>query len=310
MVYNAGIVTDGNLVVSAQTINSSETSLAAESFAASAIGVFDSGVGGISVLKHIHALLPNEHLLYVADSKYAPYGNKTPAEIQARCFEIADFLIAKNVKALVVACNTATAAAIDVMRAKYSLLDSNFPDLHFPNFHFPIIGMEPALKPAAEASHNGIVGVLATTGTLKSAQFAALLESYGRNVKVVTQACVGLVECVEQGELNTANTRLLIEQYCSPLLAEGADTIVLGCTHYPFVADLIREVVGNDIALIDTGAAVANQLKRQLEKQDLLSLSKKPANVHFWTNSENPSAKQVIAQLWGASADVSVLSVL
>ncbi len=280
--------------MSPQTIKPSERLLA---IASSPIGVFDSGVGGISVLKHIHALLPNEQLLYVADSKYAPYGNKTPTEIQSRCFEIADFLIANHAKALVVACNTATAAAIDAMRERYSL----------PDFNFPIIGMEPALKPAAEASRNGIVGVLATTGTLKSAQFAGLLESYGRNVKVVTQACVGLVECVERGELNTVNTRLLIQHYCAPLLAEGADTIVLGCTHYPFVADIIREFIGKEITLIDTGAAVANQLKRQLEGQGLLYLSHKNAEVQFWTNSENPNAKQVIEQLWGAGAEVLII---
>lgn len=261
------------------------------------IGVMDSGVGGISVLKHVHALMPHENLLYVADSKYAPYGNKTPEEITARCFVIANFLIAQNAKALVVACNTATAAAIDAMREKYTL---------------PIIGMEPAVKPAAEASKSGVIGVLATVGTLKSAQFAALLESYGRNVKVVTQACVGLVECVERGELNTPNTKALIRQYCAPLLAEGADTIVLGCTHYPFVAHVIREVVGQDanqkhISLIDTGAAVANHLKHRLEEQGLLSTSNQPANTQFWTNSEVGNAKQVISQLWGKSADVVAL---
>jgi glutamate racemase len=172
----------------------------------------DSGVGGISVLKHIHALLPQEELLYFADSQHAPYGNKSAKEIQARCFEIADFLIAKEIKALVVACNTATAAAIDALRNKY------------PNL--PIIGMEPAVKPAAEATRNGIIGVLATVGTLKSAQFAALLESYGRNVEVVTQGCIGLVECIERGELNAEETRNLIRQYCAPLLAHDADTIV------------------------------------------------------------------------------------
>ncbi len=253
------------------------------------IGVMDSGVGGISVLKHIHALLPHENLLYVADSKYAPYGNKTPAEITARCFAVADFLIAQNVKALVVACNTATAAAIDAMREKYTL---------------PIIGMEPAVKPAAEASKNGVVGVLATVGTLKSAQFAALLESYGRNVKVVTQACVGLVECIERGELDTPETKALIRQYTAPLLAEGADTIVLGCTHYPFVKHVIREIVGDKISLIDTGGAVAKQLKRQLEENGFLSTSNQPASVQFWTNSEADNAKLVIEALWSERAEV------
>jgi glutamate racemase len=251
----------------------------------SPIGVMDSGVGGISVLKHIHELLPYEKLLYVADSKHAPYGNKTHDEIRARCFEIADFLISQGIKALVVACNTATAAAIDAMRAKYTL---------------PIIGMEPAVKPAAEASKNGIIGVLATVGTLKSAQFAALLESYGRNVKVVTQACVGLVECIERGEQDTPETKALIKQYTTPLLAERADTIVLGCTHYPFVKDVIRDIVGNEISLIDTGAAVAKQLKNKLEENGLISALQQKSEVHFWTNSEAGNASQVTEKLWGA----------
>jgi glutamate racemase len=281
------IVTDDDRAMTAQTTKPDERLIANNP-----IGVFDSGVGGISVLKHIHALLPHEQLLYVADSKYAPYGNKTSAEIQARCFEIADFLIAKNVKALVVACNTATAAAIDVMRDKYTL---------------PIIGMEPAVKPAAEASKNGIIGVLATTGTLKSAQFAGLLESYGRNVKVVTQACVGLVECVERGELNAANTKALIRQYCAPLLTEGADTIVLGCTHYPFVRHIIEQAVGSRVVLIDTGAAVAKHLKRQMEENDLLTDNQQLAYVQFWTNSKAENAEQVIVQLWGASAEILAL---
>jgi glutamate racemase len=248
------------------------------------IGVMDSGVGGISVLKHIHALLPHEDLMYVADSKYAPYGNKTAEEITNRCMIVADYLIAQDVKALVVACNTATAAAIDELRE---------------TFDIPIIGMEPAVKPAAEASKNGIIGVLATVGTLKSAQFAGLLEAYGRDVKVVTQACVGLVECIERGELDAPDTKALIRQYTSPLLAEGADTIVLGCTHYPFVKHMIQEIVGDKVTLIDTGAAVAKQLKRQLEENGLLSSSKQKSKVHFWTNSEAENAEQVTEKLWG-----------
>lgn len=256
------------------------------------IGVFDSGVGGISVLQHIHALLPHEQLLYVADSKYAPYGNKTPAEIQSRCFEIADILIAKNAKALVVACNTATAAAIDAMRAKYTL---------------PIFGMEPAVKPAAKASKNGVIGVLATVGTLKSAQFAGLLESYGRNVKVETQGCVGLVECIERGELNSENTLGLLKQYSQPLLDEGTDTIILGCTHYPFVQPLIKKIVGEKVVLIDTGAAVAKHLQKRLSTLDLLSDNKQLAEVKFWTNSEAASAKQVIETLWGKRVKVARL---
>jgi glutamate racemase len=253
------------------------------------IGIFDSGVGGISVLKHIHALLPHEDLIYLADSKYAPYGNKTAEEIIQRCLILSDDLLQKNVKAIVVACNTATAAAIDTLRE---------------TFDIPIIGMEPAVKPAAEASKNGIIGVLATVGTLKSAQFAALLEAYGRDVKVITQACVGLVECIERGELDTENTKALIRLYTAPLLAEGADTIVLGCTHYPFVKDEIQEIVGDKITLIDTGAAVAKQLKRQLQEKDLLSASQQKAEVHFWTNSEAENAEQVTEKLWGNHVEV------
>ena len=287
LAYNPTIVTDDDLAMSAQTTNQSTRLIANNP-----IGVLDSGVGGISVLKHIHSLLPHEALRYVADSKYAPYGNKSAEQIQSRCFEIADFLITQDVKALVVACNTATAAAIDAMREKYNL---------------PIIGMEPAVKPAATATKNGIIGVLATVGTLKSAQFAALLESYGRNVKVVTQACIGLVECIEHGDLNSDKTLALVKRYCQPLLDEGADTIVLGCTHYPFVRPLIEQIVGPDVVLIDTGAAVANQVKHRLHSLDLLTASNRAGDIDFWSNSGVSNFKNVIGALWGKPATINAL---
>ena len=248
------------------------------------IGVFDSGVGGISVLKHIHTLLPNEDLIYVADSKFAPYGNKTPEFIQERAVWIADFLIGKGAKALVVACNTATAAAVDLLRQKY---------------HLPIIGMEPAVKPAAAASKTGVIGVLATSGTLKSAQFAALLEHYGQQVEVVTQACHGLVECVERGELDSTVTQDLLASYVQPLIAAGADTIVLGCTHYPFVRPLIENLVGDAVVLIDTGAAVAKELKRRLEDTRLLNAETQIGQVGFWSNSTHADAEDIVMRLWG-----------
>lgn len=249
------------------------------------IGVFDSGVGGISVLKHIHALLPHEDLLYFADSRYAPYGNKTPEFIRERSFFLADFMIEKGAKALVVACNTATAAAIGALREKYDL---------------PIIGMEPAVKPAAAATKTGVIGVLATVGTLKSAQFAALLENYGQGIKVVTEGCPGLVECIERGELDTPETRKLLEGYIKPLLDVGADTIVLGCTHYPFVKPLIQKITGSKVTLIDTGVAVACQLQHRLAMKNLLMEADEEGKgkVNFWTNSEVKEAKQVINQLW------------
>jgi len=260
-----------------------------------AIGVFDSGVGGLSVLKHIHVLMPNEALIYVADSLFAPYGNKSKEAIQERCFKIADLLMIHDVKTLVVACNTATAAAVVALRAHYSL---------------PIIGMEPAVKPAVAATRNGKVGVLATTGTLKSAQFAALLENYGQSVVVYTQACEGLVECVERGELDQANTYQLVQRYCEPLMEVGVDTVVLGCTHYPFLKATIQHILGPHVVVIDTGEAVAKQLHRKLQEEALSSpvvanqvIDEKHAThssrIVLLTNSPDQRAGLVLQQLWG-----------
>lgn len=250
------------------------------------IGIFDSGVGGLSVLRHIRAELPHEELLYVADSAHAPYGGKSPQLIQTRSLALAEFLVAQGAKALVVACNTATAAAIGMLRARFSL---------------PVIGMEPAVKPAVAATRSGVVGVLATTGTLKSAQFAALLENYGRNVRVVTQGCPGLVECVERGDLEASKTRELLRVYLEPLLAEGADTLVLGCTHYPFLRPLIEELTEGKVSLIDTGAAVARQVRRRIEDAALATSSVSPGGVYFWTTGDPGQAREVIGALWGAA---------
>lgn len=256
------------------------------------IGVMDSGVGGISVLKHIRKLLPDESVLYVADSQHAPYGGLSTDEIVKRCFTIADFLIQQGVKALVVACNTATAAAIAQMREHYDL---------------PIIGMEPAVKPAALASKNSVIGVLATVGTLKSAQYAALLENYGAGVKVISQGCEGLVECVEGGKLLEGPTKYLLEQFVTSLLEGGADTIVLGCTHYPFLRPLIEEIAGPEVAIIDTGKAVSIQLQNKLLEHDL-NADHGQAEVIFWTNSESENANTVIQQLYGEEVVVNTLS--
>lgn len=255
------------------------------------VGVFDSGVGGLSVLAHIRHALPHESLLYAADSLHAPYGSKSPAFIVDRAIQLSDFLIARGAKALVVACNTATAAAISELRQRYAI---------------PIIGMEPAVKPAAAATRSGVVGVLATSGTLQSAQFAALLESYGRQVRVETQACVGLVECIERGELQSGAARQLLNRYIQPLLAAGADTLVLGCTHYPFVRPLIEEIAGPEVAIIDTGAAVARHLKHRLQEQNLLgdAASGQPATTEFWSNADAASAADVISLLWGQKVEV------
>lgn len=257
------------------------------------IGVFDSGVGGLSVLRHIREELPAEHLLYVADSAYAPYGVKTPREIQARTLKLAEFLVNQGAKALVIACNTATAAAAEMLRGKFAL---------------PIIAMEPAVKPAVAATRSGVVGVLATSGTLKSAQFAALLEHYGQGVRVTTQSGHGLVECVERGMMDTSATRDLLWGYVQPLLAEGADTLVLGCTHYPFLKPLIEEMTDGRVAIIDTGAAVARQVRRRLVESGLQRINQEElGDVAFWSSGEIGQAREIMSMLWGMPTVVEAL---
>jgi len=249
------------------------------------IGVFDSGLGGLSVLREIRRLLPHEDLLYVSDSAHVPYGDKTEAHIRERSLLLARFLQAQGAKALVVACNTATAAAITQLRQE-------LPEL-------PVVGMEPALKPAVAATRSGVVGVLATVGTLASARFAALLARYAGDVEVVTQPCPGLVEQIERGDLDGPHTRELVQRYTQPLLARGADTLILGCTHYPFVRRLIEEIVGPEVRLIHTGPAVARQVERVLRERDLLAPPLRLGRELFWTSGVPAALQPSISALWG-----------
>jgi glutamate racemase len=258
---------------------------------ANAIGVFDSGVGGLSVLRHIRAQLPSVPLLYVADSGHVPYGDKTPDYIRERSLVLTEFLIRHGAAAVVIACNTATAAAAAPLRARFTL---------------PIIAMEPAVKPAVSATRSGIVGVLATVGTLESARFAALLEQYAGSVEIVTQACPGLVEQVEAGELDTAKTRELVERYTRPLLERGADTLVLGCTHYPFLRPLIAEIAGSGVSLIDTGEAVARQVVRRLPERLLGRMDATP-DERFWTTGDARAARGIVSRLWGQPVAVDAV---
>ncbi|UTW09149.1 glutamate racemase [Pseudomonas benzenivorans] len=256
------------------------------------VGVFDSGVGGLSVLREIRALLPAESLLYVADSGHVPYGEKSPEFIRERCRLIAEFLLGQGAKALVLACNTATVAGVAELRELYPQL--------------PIIGMEPAVKPAAAATRSGVVGVLATTGTLKSAKFAALLDRFASDVRVVTQPCPGLVERIEAGDLDGAATRELLQGFVAPLLAEGCDTMILGCTHYPFIRPLLRELLPASVSLVDTGAAVARQLQRRLAEQQLLADGEAAAG-RFWSSGDPGQMQAVLPLLWGEAASVQRL---
>ncbi|WP_263262722.1 glutamate racemase [Pseudomonas sp. RIT-PI-S] len=252
------------------------------------VGVFDSGVGGLSVLAEIQRLLPNEHLLYAGDCGHIPYGEKTPEFIRERCVAIAEFFRQRGAKALVMACNTATAAAAADLRERY-------PD-------WLIIGMEPAVKPAAMATRNGIVGVLATTGTLQSARFAALLDRFAADVTVLTQPGPGLVERIEQGDLSSPPLRALLAHYLQPLLAGGCDTLILGCTHYPFLKPLLSELLPPDVALVDTGAAVARHLQRLLTQAGLSNLQA-CGPTRYWTSGDVNDFRNVL-QAFGMNSEL------
>lgn len=256
------------------------------------VGVMDSGVGGLSVLAEIQRLLPNESLLYVADSGHVPYGEKSPDYIRQRLRHIAGFFHAQGAKAMVLACNTATVAAVADLRERY-------PD-------WPLVGMEPAVKPAAAATRSGVVGVLATTGTLQSAKFAALLDRFANDVKVITQPCPGLVECIEAGDLASPALRQLLASYVQPLLEAGCDTLILGCTHYPFLRPLLAQMVPAEVAIIDTGAAVARQLQRLLEARGLLAEGL-ARETTFWSSAEPDTLSGVLPLLWGRSGQVERL---
>jgi glutamate racemase len=256
------------------------------------VGVFDSGVGGLSLLRCIREELPGEDLLYVADSGYAPYGDKQGEYIEKRSFAISEFLVEQNAKAIVVACNTATAAAIAKMRT---------------TFNVPIIGMEPGVKPAIAASQTRTVGIMATTETLKSEKFRLLTDRFCNDCNIITQACPGLVEQVEQIDLSGRKTIDMVESYVGALLSKGADIIVLGCTHYLFLVEIIREIAGKDIKVIDTGIAVAKEVRRRLEEADILSGADKSGREQFWTSGNVKNTGRIIKQLWNKDAVVNPL---
>ncbi len=244
------------------------------------IGVFDSGVGGLSVLRELRRALPSERLIYFADSAYCPYGGKPQSQILARCSAVTESLLAENVKLIVVACNTATIAAVEQLRATYPL---------------PFVGMEPAVKPAVAATRSGVVGVLATGAALGGEKFHRLLKAHARGVRVITQPCPGLVEHVERGDVDSPEVRALLGRYLRPLLDAGADVLVLGCTHYPFLRSAIAGIVGPEVLLLDTGEAVARQARRVLEREQLLDADQGPGGVE-WRGSGDVSA--VIDRLW------------
>lgn len=253
------------------------------------IGVFDSGVGGISVLREIRRELPHEDLLYLADSAHAPYGAKSAEYIIGRSLACARFLGDHGAKAVVVACNTATAAAVTELRHQFDL---------------PVIAMEPAVKPAVAQSRNGIIGVLATAGTLSSYKFSNLVRQFATDVQVITQPCPGLVEHIERGNLDSLALRKLLTRFMAPLLDRGADTLILGCTHYPLVRHQIESIAGPGVQIIDSGAAVARQLSRQLHAHGLLRDTPHSGCERFWTSGDPDQVQRVIRELWGGGIEV------
>jgi glutamate racemase len=212
------------------------------------IGVFDSGLGGLSVLAAMRAALPGERFLYLADQLNAPYGDRTPEEIVTRAEKITAWLLERGVKMVVIACNTASAEALDLLRRRH-------PEV-------PFVGMEPAVKPAAAQSRSKVIGVLATTGTLNAHRFASLVVRHAAGVKVVERACPGLADMVERGECDGPATEKMVRRFLAPVLAAGADTLVLGCTHYTFLAPVVAEVAGPGVRVIDPSRAVAAQVTR------------------------------------------------
>jgi len=257
-----------------------------------AVGVFDSGVGGLSVLSRIRRHLPAEHLLYVADSAYMPYGCKTPADVKRRCLLVSEFLLKQNIKAIVIACNTATSVAVQTLRDELDI---------------PVIGMEPPVKPAVYSSKAGVVGVLATSGTLNSDKFNRLKSRFAVQVELIVQPCPGLVELIEKGDLQTDQIRSLLFSYLQPLLDQGVDTLVLGCTHYPLVLPLIRQIAGDGISIVDTGDAIAMELKRQLHTYHLLSENHQGGSVQFWSTGDIAVVQPVMSRLWNERLSLNSL---
>lgn len=263
--------------------------------ASAPIGVFDSGVGGLSVLRAVRDLLPGEHLIYVADQARVPYGPRQEHEIRAFSQQLTDWLLAKGAKLIVVACNTASTAALYDLRRLHPTV--------------PFVGMEPAVKPAVAQSESGIVGVLATPTTLNGDMYASLLERYGHGARVLPQPAPGLVDAIEYGRLDDPAVRMRLAAELHPLLMAGMDQLVLGCTHFPFAADLIQEIVGPDVTLVDPAPAVARQVQRVLAARQALRVDAATGTVELYTTGDRQRFSQQVDTLMpGLPATVAHLS--
>lgn len=255
------------------------------------IGIFDSGVGGTSIWKEINELLPKENTIYLADSKNAPYGNKSEEQIIQLSIKNTELLLQKGCKLVVVACNTATTNAINYLRRNYKV---------------PFIGIEPAIKPAALQSQSKTVGVLATKGTLSSGLFHSTSENHANGIKIVEQVGTGLVPLIEDAKAHSSETKVLLEKYLKPMLDEGMDHLVLGCTHYPYLIPVLKELLPEHVKIIDSGQAVARQTKVVLDQNGLRNLSAKISRHQFYSNSDISTLKSFLGDV-GVGMEISYL---
>lgn len=261
--------------------------------AAQPIGIFDSGIGGLTIAREIRDRLPTESLLYLADTAWVPYGGRSLEVIRSRTLAVGKYLEAQGAKVLVVACNTASGAGLEVLREE---------------IHIPVVGVEPAIKPAVSATRNGHVGVMATEAMLQAERFSRLVSQYAAQVTVVAQACPGLVELVEAGETDGPAVRQQLQVLLEPLRSASVDTVVLGCTHYPLLRQPIGELLGPDVTLLDSGAAVALQTERVLRSLDALDAAGQGAFRMLATGNPGEAAGTV-ARLWGENVDVELARV-
>ena len=256
----------------------------------SPIGIFDSGVGGLSVLRAIRAQMREESVLYFGDQGHIPYGPRRMEQIRDFSEAITNFLLERDAKLIIVACNTASAAALKYLRGK------------FPNVQF--VGMEPAVKPAAENTQTGKVGVLATPATFQGALYASVVERFANGVLLFQNTCNGLVQQIEHGNLNGNETRRILEDALHPMLENNIDTVVLGCTHYPFVIPLVQEIVGDKVRVIDPAPAVAKQAQRLLEAGGVKNDSKERGKVKFYTSGDPNELRSMLPVLLGEGGEV------
>ncbi len=260
---------------------------------ANPIGIFDSGVGGLSVLRAMRALMPSENVIFFGDQGHVPYGPRPLEEVRAFSVGITRWLLEEGAKLIVAACNTASAAALKYLR-------ETFPDVKF-------VGMEPAVKPAAEWTRSRVVGVLATPATFQGALYASVVERFANGVEILQNTCPGLVQEIEKGNLEGEETRRILESALLPMLEKNVDTVVLGCTHYPFVIPLIERIAGESVRVIDPAPSVAKQAERLLEAGGMRNLSGRRGRVQFYTSGDAVAVESLLPKLLGEPGKVEKL---